>query len=59
MKRQRVRKGIIFFSFLLFPVVMNFMSPALIIMGAGEGIVVGSMILFTLQFLSALFLGRT
>jgi polyferredoxin len=58
LKRQKVRIIIIFISFLLFPITIYYFSPALIVMGASEGIIVGSFIVFTLQFLFSLFLGR-
>lgn len=45
-------------AFLLFPVIMNYLSPYVIIDGAMNGIVNGSFIMFTVMFLSALFLGR-
>jgi ferredoxin-type protein NapH len=57
-KRQKIRIAVILISFLLFPVTLNYFSPVLIIMGAAKGIVVASFIIFTLQFLSALILGR-
>lgn len=56
--RQRIRKGLLLFSFLLFPLFMNFLSPYVIIDGASQGIVNGSLIVFSLMFLSALFVGR-
>jgi len=56
--RQRIRKAAIIVSLLLFPVVMNYLSPYVIIDGASQGIVNGSLIVFGLQFLSALFVGR-
>ncbi|MEN4011248.1 MAG: 4Fe-4S binding protein [Chloroflexota bacterium] len=56
--RQRVRKALIVFAFLTFPITMNFLSPYVIIDGAMNGIVNGSLILFSLLFISALFLGR-
>ena len=56
--RQKVRKAIIFCLFLTFPVIMNYFSPALIAMGASEGVINGSLLLFGLLFVSALFLGR-
>ena len=56
--RQRIRKGLIIVSLLLFPVIMNYLSPYIIIDGAAQGIVNGSLIVFGLQFLSALFVGR-
>lgn len=58
MKRQRLRKALIICSFLLFPVTIYYLSPYLIIMGASEGIIAGSFIVFALMFLSALFFGR-
>ena len=57
-KRQMLRRGIILVSFLLFPVTMFYMSPAMIFKGARTGVISGSFILFGLLFLSALFLGR-
>jgi len=56
--RQRIRKGIILFIFLLLPAIFYYFSPYLIIMGASEGIISGSFIVFCVLFLSALFLGR-
>src|SRR4030066_588247 len=56
--RQRIRKGIILFTFLLLPAIFYYFSPYLIIMGASEGIISGSSIVFGALFLSALFLGR-
>lgn len=58
MKRQRFRKVLILISFLLFPVTMWYFSPYLIIDGSTQGIIVGSFIVFSLQFASSLFLGR-
>ena len=40
--RQKWRAGIAFFGFLMFPVIINFLSPVLILAGASEGIVTGS-----------------
>jgi ferredoxin-type protein NapH len=56
--RQRTRKAVLLLSLLLFPITLYYFSPALIIQGASEGIINGSFIVFTLMFLSALFLGR-
>ena len=56
--RQRIRKTLVILAFLLFPITMNFLSPYVIIDGAMNGIVNGSMIMFGLMFLSSLFLGR-
>lgn len=56
--RQRIRKGIVLLTFLSFPITMNFLSPYVIVDSAAQGIVNGSLIMFGLMFLSALFLGR-
>ncbi|MBN2119014.1 MAG: 4Fe-4S binding protein, partial [Anaerolineales bacterium] len=56
--RQRIRKALIIISLLLFPVTMNYFSPYVIIDSASQGIVNASLIMFGLQFLLALFLGR-
>jgi ferredoxin-type protein NapH len=56
--RQRLRRFSTLFSTLLFPVILNYFSPYLIVDSAAHGIVNGSMILFGLMFLSALFFGR-
>ena len=56
--RQRIRKGLVILSFLSFPITMNYLSPYVIIDGAMNGIISGSLIMFSLMFLSSLFLGR-
>jgi polyferredoxin len=56
--RQRIRKAIVLFVFLTFPITMNFLSPYIIIDGAMNGILNGSAVMFGLMFLSSLFLGR-
>ena len=58
MTRQRIRRGIVFVSFLFFPVTMWYFSPALIIAAAQQGIVNGSFIAFALLFVSSLVVGR-
>ena len=58
MKRQNVRKAITIGVFLLFPVIIFYFSPYLIIMGALEGVIAGCFIMFALQFLFSLFFGR-
>jgi len=55
---QRVRKGLLLLSFLLFPVVFNFLSPYLSLSGALEGVVSGSLLFFGLLAACSLFLGR-
>ena len=56
--RQKLRKGIILFSFFLFPAIFYYLSPVLIIQAAWKGVVNGSLIMFLLMFVSALVLGR-
>lgn len=56
--RQRARKALLLLSFLAFPITMNFLSPYVIIDGASQGIINGSLVVFALLFLSSLFLGR-
>ena len=56
--RQKLRKGIILFSFFLFPATFYYFSPVLIIKAATEGIINGSFIMFGLLFISSLVLGR-
>jgi polyferredoxin len=57
-RRQAIRKALILISLLLFPVTMNYLSPYVITDAASQGIVNGSMIVFTAMFLSALLVGR-
>jgi ferredoxin-type protein NapH len=56
--RQRIRKALVILAFLSFPITMNYLSPYVIIDGAMNGIINGSLIMFGLMFLSSLFLGR-
>lgn len=56
--RQRVRKALIIFSFVLLPVTFAYISCPIIIEGASEGIITGGLIVFILLFVSSLFLGR-
>jgi polyferredoxin len=58
MKRQQARKILTIIMFVLFPVIYYYFSPYLIIMGASEGIVTGSLLVFAALFASSLFLGR-
>ncbi|MFL7809385.1 MAG: 4Fe-4S binding protein, partial [Anaerolineae bacterium] len=57
-RRQRVRKALLYLSLLLFPATLYYFSPALILQGASEGVVNGSMLVFGLMFVAALFVGR-
>ncbi len=57
-RRQRIRKAVILTTFLFFPIILNYFSPYVIIDGASQGIVNGSLIMFAAMFVSSLFLGR-
>ncbi len=56
--RQRLRKTLIIFSFVLLPVTFIYISCPIIAQGASEGIVTGGLIVFTIIFISSLFFGR-
>jgi Polyferredoxin len=58
MKRQTLRKLLIFLSFLLFPITLFYFSPYLIIQGGSAGIITGSFMIFVALFLFSLFFGR-
>ena len=56
--RQKLRSGIILFSFFLFPAIFYYLSPVLIVRATIDGVINGSFIVFILLFLSSLILGR-
>ncbi|MEE9306733.1 MAG: 4Fe-4S binding protein [Spirochaetia bacterium] len=56
--RQRIRKGVLLLFFILFPVVLNYLSPYLSMSAASKGIASGSLLFFGLLLLSSLILGR-
>ena len=56
--RQRLRSALLLFSLLLFPITLNYFSPYLIIMGASQGVINGSFIVFGGMFFVSLFVGR-
>jgi ferredoxin-type protein NapH len=58
MNRQKIRQVMIILMFVLFPLIYYYFSPYLVIMGASEGIVAGSLLVFVSLFISSLFLGR-
>jgi polyferredoxin len=58
MQRQKVRKALLLVMFFLFPVMYYYFSPYLIIMGAAEGIIAGSFIVFACLFFTSLLAGR-
>jgi polyferredoxin len=49
--RQRIRKGILNFTVIMFPILFMFLSPYIIIAGASAGIINGSAIIFALMLL--------
>jgi len=57
--RQKIRKGIILCSFFLFPAILFYFSPFLIVQATLNGTINGSFIVFSLLFLCGLILGRT
>jgi ferredoxin-type protein NapH len=59
MDRQKLRKSLLLISFLALPVTLFYLSPILILMGAGEGVLTGSAIMFTFLFIVSIFAGRT
>ena len=57
-RRQRIRKGILLLSFLLFPIFMNYFSFYVIMDAAAIGLISGSFVIFILRFIGSLFCGR-
>ena len=58
-KRQRIRRTIIIVSFLFFPITITWHSPVIPLLHAGIfGVLTGAAIIFLLQFVSSLFIGR-
>lgn len=58
MRRQRVRRKILFFSFLLFPITLNYFSPYLMTQGTAEGVAVASLFVWSAVFATSLLAGR-
>lgn len=56
--RQKVRRGLLVASLALFPVTFYWLSPAVPLQGAAEGIVAGSLLVFALLFVQSLLFGR-
>jgi len=58
-KRQRIRRTIIIIMFLFFPITITWLSPVIPLLYAGIfGVLTGAAIIFLLQFISSLFIGR-
>lgn len=58
MNRQQVRKTLLILAFISLPITLVYISPIIILSGAGEGVATGSMVLFIITFLASLILGR-
>jgi len=58
MKRQNIRKAIIIISFLLLPITINYISPALTLSAAMQGVFNFGIIMLGVFFLSSLLFGR-
>ncbi|NLV27213.1 MAG: 4Fe-4S binding protein [Methanomicrobiales archaeon] len=58
MNRQQIRKILLFWMFISLPVTLIYVSPVILVKGASEGIITGSMILITLTFIASFFVGR-
>lgn len=54
----KIRRALLLFSVLLFPITMNYLSPYVIVDGAAQGLITASAISFAILFLSSMFLGR-
>lgn len=58
MYSQKIRRTMLLFSFLLFPVILNYISPVLMVMGASKGIAASGLFFWCTFFLVSFFLGR-
>ncbi|HEY3318550.1 MAG TPA: 4Fe-4S binding protein [Coriobacteriia bacterium] len=58
MKRQRIRRKILFFSFFVFPITLNYFSPYLMTRGTAEHIATASLFVWAAVFGTSLFVGR-
>ena len=57
-KLLRFRRFLTFLWFLVLPITFNWMSPVLIVMGGFEGYITISFLIFSIWFVSSLFIGR-
>lgn len=57
-RRQRIRLALLLALWLFFPLTIFYFSPYLIVLGAAEGIINGSWLVFGLMLVSALVVGR-
>lgn len=58
MKRQKIRRMLLFISFMLFPITMWYFSPAIIIIGMAQHILNGSFWVFMAMLVFSMFCGR-
>lgn len=54
----KTRTVLTLISLLLFPVILNFLSPVVPIFGAMDGVITGSLMLFGAMFVTGMFFGR-
>ncbi len=54
----KVRTVLTLVSLMLFPVILNFLSPVVPVFGAMDGVITGSLMLFAAMFLTGMFFGR-
>lgn len=59
MKFIRIRRLILLLSFLGLPVILNYFSPVLVVIGLSEGIFAGAFFVFGIMFISSLLIGRS
>jgi len=58
LSRQKLRRWILVLSFLLIPATIFYVSPIVVMTGAGEGIATGSLLLYVLLFVLSLVVAR-
>ena len=56
--RQKIRRALLLFSLLLFPITIYYFSPYLIIQAAAEHVINGSFIVFAAMLILSMFFGR-
>lgn len=56
--KQRVRKGLLVFSTLMFPLTFFFLSPVVIVMSASQGVLSGSAIVFGILLVASIITSR-
>ena len=56
--RQKIRKGVLAYTAILFPLLFFFLSPFVIVMSAANGVISGSAVMFGMLLLVSLFGSR-